>query len=142
MLGEAVLIGRGGVLRAAIMVHEEPGRGPAALQRHLERIEGERPLEGVPHGPAHDFPRGEIEQDREIEPSLARPEIGDVADSRAIGRRIRARRELPVEGIRRGRGGGIAHRGDAPAPHAFGPEPVLPHHLFDALATDATPVRA
>ena len=71
-------------LTPAIGMKKQPGRGPATRQGHPERVEGEVVRDAVVHGPANGEARIEIEDHRQVEPPLARGNVGDVRDPRLV----------------------------------------------------------
>jgi hypothetical protein len=61
-------------------------RGRLALPNgHVERVEHELGLQVGGHGPAHDPAAADIEDDREIEESRPRGDVGDIGDPELIG---------------------------------------------------------
>ena len=87
---------------------QEPCRGRAALQGHLERLDDEMAIVDGTDGPADQEPRVEIENRREIElPTAADHELGRVADPALVRC---GGDEVLREHIRRDRQIVIAHR--------------------------------
>ncbi len=64
---------------------EETGFWASSLQRHLQGLLGQLPREPAPHGPAHDGPGIEIQQNGQIEPAFHGPDIGEVTRPHVIG---------------------------------------------------------
>jgi hypothetical protein len=76
--GEQLLVARGGILTASIRVVQQPGFGGAMADRHRQRLLREITGEPSLQRPADHGAGVEIEDDREIEPALRGPDIGDV----------------------------------------------------------------
>ena len=73
------------VLAAAVRVMDQTGRRPAQCNRALQRRQGQAPFHPVTHGPANDFAREQVDDDRQIQPALCRPHIRDINASFFIG---------------------------------------------------------
>jgi hypothetical protein len=71
-------------LAPAIRMMQQPRRRAAARERHLERLQREVVGDALLHGPAHDESRAQVENHRQVQPSFARGEVGDVRDPRLI----------------------------------------------------------
>ena len=111
--GDAVCVQNGlivltGVRAALVGMMEEPHLRAPPLQCHVERLDGDVAIIDRTDGPAHDKPREQVEDDRQIE--FAAPpdhELRRVADLPLIDGR---RRELPGQEICRDRLIVFAHR--------------------------------
>src|ERR687895_676856 len=114
---------------------EEPHLWTPAPERHLERFDRQVPVIDRAHGPAHDEPRVQVEDRRQVQlATLADDELGGVADPALIRRVCR---ELTVEEIARHRLIVITHgRAREPFPDPR-PQSVFLHQPDHALATDA-----
>lgn len=66
------------------MVHQ-PRRGVASHQSTAQGFDGEVALQAVTRGPADDAAREEVENDGEVEPTLCRPDVGDVCPPLSVG---------------------------------------------------------
>src|SRR5437899_2960474 len=71
-------------LTAAIGMMEQPLRRAPARQGHPERVEREVVRDALVHRPADGEARTEIEDHRQVEPTLARRNVGDVGDPRLV----------------------------------------------------------
>src|SRR6478672_6082597 len=91
-LPQEVLIGVTRILDSTIGVVHAPTRA-AVLERHSQGAEGEFLIQSRAKRPAHHAPRREIQDDGEIEPPLARWDIGDVGRPRSIDVAILRERE-------------------------------------------------
>ena len=67
------------------MVHQLRRR-VASHESTAQRFDREVALQSVTRGPADDPPRVEVEHDREVEPALCRPDVGDVSAPFLVGR--------------------------------------------------------
>src|SRR5215210_99393 len=63
-------------LRALVAMMDEPGRGPAAVQRHLERVDDELVAHVAGHAPAGDPARVGVLEGGEVDPALPGPQVG------------------------------------------------------------------
>src|SRR2546426_1828385 len=84
VLGQDALVVAAGVLTAAIGMMEQPLRRAPARQGHPERVEREVVRDALVHRPADGEARTEIEDHRQVEPTLARRNVGDVGDPRLV----------------------------------------------------------
>src|SRR5438445_5357312 len=71
-------------LTAPIGMMEQPLRRVPARQGHPERVEREVVRDALVHRPADGEARTEIEDHRQVEPPLARRNVGDVGDPRLV----------------------------------------------------------
>lgn len=71
------------VLGPLVRVNQGPAR-PAIAHRHEHGVEDDLAVNRRAGGPPDDLPREEIQDDRKIEPTLPRPDIGDIRDPRDI----------------------------------------------------------
>src|SRR5438093_737398 len=98
-------------LQEAETLVEQRGCGPcdrglayrALAERHAQGGQRQVLVEARPERPANDPSRREIEHDGQIQPPLARRDVGDVRDPRAIWLRMPLERELAIEHIPRDR---------------------------------------
>lgn len=77
------------VLRSSVGMMGQPRRGVTSHQGIAQGFHGKIALQAVTRGPTDDVPREEVKNDREVEPALCRPDVGNV------------RPPLPVLTIRR-----------------------------------------
>src|SRR5262245_8543769 len=124
----AVLVGR--VLATTIRVVQEPRGRHAHSKRPLESGQHELSIDAVGRVPAHDTARVEIEEDREIQPPLFGPHVGNIGHPRAV-RRLDG--ESPVEEIRRHRKLMTRVRRSPKTPVDDRPQAVFPHDSLDPL---------
>ena len=64
---------------------------PTLAERHVERIEHQMTIDTPTHGPANDASRVQIHNDRQVQPTLSGPQVGDVrgpALVRCLGREV------------------------------------------------------
>src|SRR5712692_1803337 len=135
VLRQHPLVVAAGVLTAAIRMMQQARRGAAAGQRHPEGVEGEVVRDALAHRPAYGEARAEIEDHRQVEPALARRNVGDVGDPRLI--RF-GPLELPGQDVGRD-GERVARVGRHPEPPAApGGQPAASHQTRHALTTRAT----
>ena len=73
-----------GVLTASVGVVQRGCLPPR--ERHVERGEDPLPVDGFAHAPAHDAATEEVDHNRQVEPALGIPDVGDVACPGAVGR--------------------------------------------------------
>jgi len=95
------------ILHAPVRVMDQTVRSRIARHdRHVQRLNGEPGLQMIVERPADDLARERVEHDRQIDESLAEPDIGDVGDPYLIepsgpeaARQIRHDREaMPAVG--------------------------------------------
>jgi hypothetical protein len=87
---------------AAIAVMDQPGRGPALLQGHADRVEDELTAQMIGHGPSHDPARAGIDDHGQVKEALPGPQIGDIRDPQPVRHRCA---ELAVDPVRSDRAG-------------------------------------
>jgi hypothetical protein len=87
------------ILAAAIGMVQQLSGPAAPPDRHHQCVGDEFGRHRRAHRPANHTPREQVDDGRYIEPTLARPDVGEVRHPFAVGRR---RREAAVEHIRRG----------------------------------------
>ncbi len=134
---EQLLVCRGGIL-AARFNGAATRLGAAMADRHRQRLLREVTGEPSLQRPADHSAGVEIKDDREIEPALRGPEIGDVPGPHPV----RARdRELAIKRVRRHGHPVIRLRRGALRLHGLGPYPFGPHEPRDAVLADTVPLR-
>lgn len=69
----------GAVLRAAIRVVNTAGWRSSQGNSHVQRPDRQILLHPVADGPANHAPREQVDDDGQINPALARPDVGDVS---------------------------------------------------------------
>ena len=79
VLAQQLLIVVSAVLRPAIRVMNAPLWWPSDRDGHVQRPQGQILLHAVADGPTDDAPREKVNDHGKINPSLLRPDIGDVA---------------------------------------------------------------
>jgi hypothetical protein len=112
---------------------DQPGRGPAPPERHLQGVDNELGAHVIGHAPADDPPREHILDSGHLEPALPASEVGDVGDPDPSGS---FGREGPIDKV-------LAHpdarNADRRSPPALGLQPDSPAARIsrcDALAPD------
>jgi len=122
-------------LTPAIRVVEP--RPPAEREGPIERREHQLAIDPRPRGPADHPTRIEIEHHGQVEPPLARGEIGEIGRPGLIGRRHRKRLIEPV-----GRNGegmiAVRRQPESPARHPL--QPGRPQEPRDPLPADREPL--
>src|SRR3954454_21125604 len=83
---EEVLVLGARIGTAAIAVMHEAGSRAARAHRGSERFHGDRLYGTGRGGPPDDAPRARVKEDREEEPALARPGLGDISEPQRRGR--------------------------------------------------------
>lgn len=124
VLRQHTLVVAAGVLTPTIRVVQRARQWPPTGQRHAEGVEGEVIRDVLAHRPTDSEARTEIEDYRQVEPALARRDVGDVGDPRLVEAR-------PLERMAR-----VCRGPEAPAPP--GGQSAAPHHARHALAARAT----
>ena len=137
VVGEPLLLCRGGILAAPIRVVQQPRFGGAMADRHRQRLL--REITGKPRlqRPADHGAGVEVEDHRQIEPALRGPDIGDVPSPYLVGLRDR---ELAIEHVRRHWHPVIRLRGGAPLLHGLGPYPFGTHEPRNAVLANTVPL--
>ena len=138
VVGQEPLEGLTGVLAPPIGVMQHGLRFTAPPDRHHKGIGDELRGHRRLHGPADDPAREQIHHRRDVEPAFGGPEIGEVGDPFAVGRRGR---ERAIEHIRRD---GICRpdpgiRRHLPTPGASAQRRVS-HQPLDPMSTAGDPV--
>ena len=85
MLAQDFLIVVRTVLTAAVAVEDAVPRWGSQSDGHLQRLDRQIGFHAAADGPADDAPRMQIEDDSEIQPALAGPDIADIARTFLIG---------------------------------------------------------
>jgi len=108
-------------------------RGPARVERHVQRAEDELGPEVVGHRPADDPAAAGVQDDRQIEPPLPGRDIRHVRHPQPIWRH---RAEGPLDEIGRGQGPPVTDRGPGLAsPTGAARQSGQPHEPSDAPTT-------
>jgi hypothetical protein len=81
-------------------MHDQTGLGPTPEPRHSQRVRNQLRAHVGLERPSHDLATEQIQDDRQIQPALVGPEIGDVCRPDLIGFR---RREVTLQQVRRDR---------------------------------------
>src|SRR5437016_1496144 len=126
------------VLAPAVGMMHEPGAGLAMGQGHRQRLDGELPRDPVAQRPADDPAREEVEDDDEVQPALARPEVRDVRDPGRVRRRDR---ELPIEDVGGYREVVLRVRRALEAPLLPRPQALFAHQARHAMASHRLALR-
>ena len=98
VFAQQLLIVVGTVLRSAIRVMDAAPWRPADRDRHVQGPQGQILLQAVADGPADHAPREKVNDHGKINPSLPRPDIGDVACPLLVGR---IGDKIPIQPVRR-----------------------------------------
>ena len=83
---EPFLVIVAGVLAPSVAVTEHTLAGISACNRHFQGRENQAALDLVVHRPAHNAPGEQVQDDRQIQPSLCGPEVGYIRRPTGIGR--------------------------------------------------------
>ena len=134
VLRQHPLVVAAGILTSAIRMMQQARRRAPAGQRQAERVEGEVVGDALAHRPADGEARAEIEDHRQVEPALARRDVGDVGHPRLVGH---GPLELSRQDVGRDRKRVTRVRRDPEASAAPGDQPADPHEARHALATRA-----
>ncbi len=131
VVGQEPLEGLTGILAPAIGVMQDRVRRAPPPDRHHERIGDELGRHRRTHGPAHDPPREEIENRRDIEPAFSGPEIGEVGNPFAVRRGgiKRPVEHIGGDGVRRAHAGIRGH----PSPSGAGAQSGVAHEPLNAM---------
>ena len=100
VFGQQRLMHGAGVLAAAIRVDDQPRRWSALYEGQLQRPAHQPRLHVRRHRPAHHLARKQVQHHRQIQPTAARTDVGDVSHPGLIGLR---RVELPIQHVGRDR---------------------------------------
>jgi len=119
---QSVAIGARRVRCAPVGVMDQPRPWPTWVKRQVKCREDQRLTRLTLHRPPDDPARTEIQQHRQMQPTLARADEGHVTDPGPVRDR---NAELPVEQIGRGGGRVMVLGDDAEAPLALGFDPGL-----------------
>jgi len=112
---------------------DQPGAGPAPVERHLQRVEDEFGSHVIGHRPADDPPRERVLDGGEIEPALPGAQVGDVGHPQHV--RCGGAKLAPDEVV----GDADARHPDRRAVALARDQPgdlALTHEPLDALARD------
>src|SRR3989449_7298058 len=134
VLRQHPLVVAAGVLTSAIRMMQQTLRRAPTSQRQAEGVEGEGIRDALAHRPADGEARVEIEDHRQVEPALARRDVGDVGHPRLVGRGPLDRPGRGVGGAGK-RGPGVLRPRDPPA--APGGQPAAPHQSRHAVPARA-----
>jgi hypothetical protein len=109
---------------AVRMVDQLPLRRPAPPQRHAQRVTEQRAGQAPPHRPANDLARVQVDDHRQVQPTLLRPHVGDVTGVDMVGG---VDRKIPLQAVLKHRLAVIAvGRRPVTTPIAY-PNPRLTH---------------
>src|SRR5919106_1431154 len=128
---QLLLIAGARVLATAIAVVQQAQLGPALPQSHRQSSSRQLRRQALAHRPAHHAPRAQIQQHRQIQPPLRRPDVGDVPHPhlvRTLGT------ELTIQPVRRHlmRRHRTRRHPETTTPARL--QPRTPHQPLDALA--------
>ena len=118
-----------GVLAALIGMMQQAVGLAAAPDRHDEGVGDELGGHASTHRPADHTAREQVDDGRNIEPTLSRPDVGEVGDPLLVRRR---RLEGSIEDIRRCHVALPGILGQA-SPAGPGPQPLLMHQPLDTV---------
>lgn len=77
-------------LAAAIGMVKQSATRLALSQRRAQDVEGELFLEPLAHRAGHDPPGEQVQDHRQVQPALQRPQIGDIGDPTEVRPRSRS----------------------------------------------------
>ena len=83
------------ILRALVRVNDRAAR-PSATNRHQDGIQHQLAMNRWFRGPTDDFAREQIHDDRQVQPALPCPNIGDIRDPGFFASR---HRELALQDV-------------------------------------------
>src|ERR1700682_6132685 len=112
------------ILAAAVGMVDQPGQRTPRQKRSAESSQGQIPMQTITNRPADDTAGEEVDDDGQIQPSFAGPDIGDVCSPllvRPLGR------EVLIDDVRRDRPGMMTVGGAPAAPLLPGAEAILTH---------------
>src|SRR5579863_3862172 len=116
---------------------ENPAPRPAMYECHPKRIQDDRGLETLTHGPADDAARSQIENDGEVEPSLGGIDVGDVAGPGDIRCADLLDAKTPVQDVRSDREFMLGVGSEAEAPSYPDGNLARCHQTHDPLPANA-----
>src|SRR6185436_10541038 len=127
------------ILRSAIAMVQQPCRRPAALQGHPQSTQAQLGVQGFAHGPTHHHATTEVNQHRQIQPTLGGPNVGYIATPRAICASNLLHAKSPLQQVIRHHLTmfGVGRRW-SPAQSSARPQPRFTHQPSNPLPT-ATP---
>jgi hypothetical protein len=121
-------------LAATIGVVEQAQRGAPPGQGHFEGGEREVAGDSIAHGPTDGEAGAEVHDHGEVQPALARRNVGDIGDPRLVWRGLL---KLPRQDVRGDRTWVTRISGDSKLPAPTGRQTASPHQPRHALATRA-----
>jgi len=89
-----------GILNPPVRMMHEPGIRLPSRQGHPESLAGQLPIDPAVHCPTDYIPRKQIQHDSQVQPTLPRPDIGNVCNPLMIRGRSR---KIPSQSICRNR---------------------------------------
>ncbi len=134
---QPLLIARRHILAPAIGMMQEPHRHGALLPRHLEGPQRQGRGHLIPHRPADNAARIEIHQHRDIEPAVARGDVGDVTRPLLVRP---GRSKLSPQGIRRSDLRGCPCPGSPDPAAADTSDSMKSHQSGDAMTAHPDPL--
>ena len=134
VLAQQLLIVVGTVLRPAIRVMNAAWWWPSDRDGHVQSPQSQILLHAVADRPAHHAPREKVNDHGQIDPTLPRPDIGDVARPLLVRP---ARGKVLLQEIRRDVEGVVAVGGALELPAADDLDAVLAHQSAHTALADA-----
>src|SRR6185312_667580 len=125
-----------GVRAASIRVMDEIRGGTALAKGDVQCLEREVTVDVVAGRPSNDPPREQVEDGRQVEPALLRPQERDVRDPRLIRT---AGTEVARQHVRRDREAVLRVRGRAEPTSVSGSQGLFAHHLATRLRPTRRP---
>lgn len=126
---EGGVLGRG-VLTAAIRSEDRPGLQMTAVVGHQQGVAYQRRAHVIGHLPADHPAGGQVDHGRQIQPPLARAQVGDVANACLPGCPLVGREPTPDQ-VGKSLGVGSRDRGALPAAWLDRDQAVFGHELPD-----------
>src|SRR5690349_8042909 len=136
---QQLLILVAGVLAAAIRVMQQTLRRMAVLQRHLQGVQHDAAFEPFAERPANHAAREQIDDYRQVQPTLQGPQIGNVCDPAPVGG---GHGKLPVQQILLNRQAMPGISGGAEATVSARPQSCSSHQPRHPLAPGALAAHA
>src|SRR6202451_285748 len=126
--------GVAGVLRAAVAMEDELQLRSPKPHRGSQGVAHERCRHALGQAPANNLARVKVQDDRQVHPALARPDVRDVADPYRVGL---LGMEVSLEQVGRNRQRVIRVGRRLVLASAFGSQTRFAHQPSDALAANA-----
>ena len=136
MLTQDLLVVVGAVLAAAVAVEDAAARRGSQGDGHLQRPNRQIAFHAIADGPADHAPRMQVQDHRQIQPSLAGPDVTDIACPFLVWSICC---ELTIQQVRRDVERVVAVCGRLEFMCPFNDDPVLAHQPPDPPMTDIDP---